>query len=104
MGLAAGVGGTVGELTGYLAGFGASGMITQTKIYAKTSKQIDKYGLWAIFLLALIPNPLFDVAGMIAGSVNIPWWKFMLSAGLGKVIKAIITAYFRVLFPYHFKP
>ena len=93
VGLFAGIGGTLGELTGYLAGYGGSGIITHTKAYNQTKKQIDKYGLWAIFFFALIPNPLFDLAGIVAGAVNIPWWKFLLAAGAGKVIKAIIVAY-----------
>lgn len=93
VGIAAGIGGTIGELTGYLAGFGLNGVVTHTRMYKKTSKQIDTYGLWAIFFLALIPNPVFDIAGMIAGSVGIRWWKFLLAAGGGKLIKAIVTAY-----------
>ncbi len=52
-----------------------------------------RYGLWVIFVLALIPNPVFDVAGIICGVLRIPVWKFLLAAGAGKVLKATIIAY-----------
>ena len=55
--------------------------------------KIDKYGIWAIFALALIPNPLFDIAGLAAGAAGIAWWKFLIAAGIGKTIRAIAFAY-----------
>ncbi|MGD9001150.1 MAG: VTT domain-containing protein, partial [Anaerolineae bacterium] len=52
----------------------------------------QRYGVFAIFLLALLPNPLFDVAGMAAGALRLPVWKFLLSCAAGKVIKNILFA------------
>ncbi|KAJ1291520.1 hypothetical protein BS78_02G321500 [Paspalum vaginatum] len=39
-----------------------------------------------IFLLASVPNPLFDLAGMLCGQFNIPFWKFFLATLIGKAI------------------
>jgi uncharacterized membrane protein YdjX (TVP38/TMEM64 family) len=51
-----------------------------------------KYGDLTIFLLALIPNPLFDIAGMVAGALKMPMWRFLLWVWLGKCIKMLAFA------------
>ncbi|KAB8106007.1 hypothetical protein EE612_040182 [Oryza sativa] len=44
-----------------------------------------------ILLLASVPNPLFDLAGILCGQFNIPFWKFFLATLIGKaVIKVYI--------------
>jgi len=47
----------------------------------------------ALFILAVIPNPLFDIGGIAAGSLGYPISKFFLWVGLGKTIKFLIVAY-----------
>ncbi|CAN6199502.1 unnamed protein product [Urochloa humidicola] len=39
-----------------------------------------------ILLLASVPNPLFDLAGILCGQFNIPFWKFFLATLIGKAI------------------
>nr|CAD1840470.1 unnamed protein product [Ananas comosus var. bracteatus] len=39
-----------------------------------------------ILLLASIPNPLFDLAGIMCGQFGIPFWKFFLATLIGKAI------------------
>ena len=46
-------------------------------------------GVVTIFVLALIPNPVFDLGGMAAGTLRFPLWKFLASSIAGKVIKNI---------------
>jgi membrane protein YqaA with SNARE-associated domain len=48
----------------------------------------------AIFLLAFIPNPVFDVAGIAAGALRIPVWKFIAATMLGRTLRFILLAYF----------
>ena len=93
VGLTIGIASSMGELIGYLVGYAGSGIVTSSKAYKKMEVRIKKYGLWAIFFLALIPNPLFDVAGLVAGAIGIKWWKFLLAMGAGKTVRAIIFAY-----------
>lgn len=93
VGLTIGIASSMGELIGYLVGYAGSGIVTSSKTYKKMEARIKKYGLWAIFFLALIPNPLFDVAGLVAGAIGIKWWKFLLAMGAGKTVRAIIFAY-----------
>lgn len=92
--LAAGAGSTVGELTGYLAGFGGQVIVEKRDWYGRVMKWMKKYGDITIFILSLIPNPLFDLAGMAAGTLKMPVWRFLLACFLGKFIKMFIFAYF----------
>jgi len=93
LGLTVGVASSFGELVGYLAGYSGSGIVKSSKVYKKIELQVEKYGLWAIFFLALVPNPLFDVAGLAAGALGIKWWKFLIAVTIGKTIRAIVFAY-----------
>jgi membrane protein DedA with SNARE-associated domain len=91
--LAAGTGGALGELSGYLAGFSGQAVVEQTKVYEKVSPWINKYGGWAILVLSAIPNPFFDIAGIAAGIAKMPLWKFLLFCWIGQLIKMAIFAY-----------
>ena len=64
VGLAAGTGGAIGELSGFLAGFSGQAVVERTDIYHRFKPWVDKYGGWAILVLSAIPNPFFDLAGM----------------------------------------
>jgi membrane protein DedA with SNARE-associated domain len=87
VGLAAGLGGTVGELSGYLAGFSGQAVVERMDIYNRIKPWVDKYGGWAILVLSAIPNPFFDVAGIAAGIAKMPLPTFLLFSGIGQLIK-----------------
>ncbi|HEX6034021.1 MAG TPA: VTT domain-containing protein [Anaerolineales bacterium] len=87
VGLAAGLGGTVGELSGYLAGFSGQAVVERMDIYNRIRPWVDKYGGWAILVLSAIPNPFFDVAGIAAGIAKMPLQTFLLFSGIGQLIK-----------------
>jgi uncharacterized membrane protein YdjX (TVP38/TMEM64 family) len=91
--IAAGTGGALGELTGYLAGFGGQAVVENTKIYNRFLPWVQKYGAWTILILAAIPNPFFDLAGIAAGASKIPLWKFLLFCWIGQLIKMAMFAY-----------
>jgi membrane protein YqaA with SNARE-associated domain len=92
VGLVAGVGQALGELTGYMAGYGGQTWLDEHSRYRRLRDWMQRYGVVAVFLLALLPNPLFDVAGVIAGALRFPVWKFLLSCAAGKIIKNAIFA------------
>jgi membrane protein DedA with SNARE-associated domain len=91
--LAAGSGATLGELSGYLAGFSGQMLIENQPRYDQMVGWMKKYGDFTIFILALIPNPAFDLAGMTAGALKLPVWRFLFWAWLGKLGKMLIFAY-----------
>ena len=91
--LAAGMGGALGELSGYLAGFGGSAVVENTAAYARVQPKVQKWGGWAVMALAAIPNPFFDLAGVAAGASKMPVWKFLLFCWIGQTIKMAAFAY-----------
>ncbi len=91
--LFAGTGGVIGELSGYLAGFSGQAVIERSDIYKKINPWIEKYGGWALLVLAAIPNPFFDVAGIAAGMAKMPLWKFMFFCWVGQLLKMAMFAY-----------
>jgi uncharacterized membrane protein YdjX (TVP38/TMEM64 family) len=93
VGLSAGAGGAIGELTGYLAGFSGQAVIERADIYERIAPWIEKYGGWAIRVLAAIPNPFFDIAGVAAGAAKMPMWRFLLFCFFGQIIKMAMFAY-----------
>ncbi len=92
VGIAGGVGQGLGELTGYMAGYSGQTWVDENRVYDRLARWMQRYGSLAIFVLAVIPNPLFDVGGMIAGALRFPAWKFLTSCITGKVIKSIAFA------------
>ena len=91
--IAAGSGATLGEITGYLAGFSGQGVIENRQWYEKVTGWMKKYGGITILVLAFIPNPVFDIAGMVAGALRMPLWKYILYSWIGKVGKMMLFAY-----------
>ena len=91
--LAAGAGAALGELSGYLAGFSGQAVVEDSERYKKVVHWMEKYGDVTILVLAFIPNPLFDLAGMTAGILKMPVWKFLLYCVVGKVLKMMMFAY-----------
>ncbi len=92
VGLLLGFGAAFGELTGYLAGVAGGEIITHQTHAKKLYPKIEKWGALAIFVLALLPNPLFDVGGFIAGSLRIPIFRFMFATAVGKTIRFGLVA------------
>ena len=91
--LAAGTGGALGELSGYLAGFGGQAAVERIDIYNRIHPWVVKYGGWAILIFSAIPNPFFDLVGIAAGISKMPFWRFMLSCWVGQIIKMSFFAF-----------
>ena len=91
--IAAGAGAALGELTGYLAGFSGQGVVNDIPMYERITQWTERYGGWVILILALIPNPFFDVAGAAAGALKMRVHVFLIWAFAGKVLKMLLIAY-----------
>ena len=92
VGIVAGLGQAVGELTGYAAGWSGRSLLPDSPTTNRLSSLLQRRGLIVIFLLALIPNPLFDLAGIAAGVLRMPVLGYLAAAASGKVIKNIVVA------------
>lgn len=96
VGLAAGLGNATGELLGYGAGrIGASALEGRAlpKWWFLLRGWLLRYGFFAILALALIPNPVFDALGLLAGSLGYPVRRFWLACLLGNSVKYVGVAY-----------
>ena len=93
IGLVAGVAEPLGELTGYLAGYGGGAVIENKAYYEKLRHWMEHRGFATIFVLSALPNPLFDLAGISAGALHMPVWQFLLACWLGKTSKALVIAW-----------
>lgn len=93
VGLISSFGATIGELTGYIAGRSGRVIIKDNAKFEKIEKWMARYGLWTIFVLAIIPNPAFDLAGIVSGATKISVWKYFLVTWAGKFIKFLTFAY-----------
>ena len=91
--LAAGLGAAVGELTGYLAGFSGQVIIERRDWYDRLTNLMQKYGYLTILVLAFIPNPIFDLAGMAAGMLKMPVHQFLFWCSIGKILKMLVFSY-----------
>ena len=91
--LVAGSGAALGEITGYLAGFSGQGFAAGSKLYGRLQAWTAANGAWAILVLALVPNPFFDVAGATAGLLKMRFSSFLAATWVGKVIKMLAFAY-----------
>lgn len=93
--VAAGLGASFGELSGYLAGFSGQGVVERAALYSRLMTWMKAHQNWAygmILLLAFIPNPMFDLAGMAAGALKLPLWKFLIACSIGKILKMLVFA------------
>jgi len=89
----AGAGEALGEITGYLAGSSGSIVLEDRESYRKSARLMKRWGVWFIMALAFIPNPAFDIVGIIAGALKMPVTKFLWGTFLGKLMRALLLAY-----------
>jgi uncharacterized membrane protein YdjX (TVP38/TMEM64 family) len=92
LGLAAGSGAAIGELSGYLAGLSGQAIVEDNATYRRLSAWVKRYGGLAIFGLAAIPNPFFDLGGISAGALRMPVLRFLLWCAAGKSLRMFVVA------------
>lgn len=93
--IAAGTGDAIGEMSAYWVGYAGERIIVDEHLpaYQKAVSWMDKYGIWTVFGIALVPILPYDLVGMAAGALKIAWWKCLLATFCGKVPRAFIVAY-----------
>ena len=93
IGLAAGAGSALGEITGYMAGFSGQVVFENSRFYPRLERWMRRRGFIAITVLSFVPNPFFDVAGATAGALRFPLWKFLLACFVGKAVRYSLVAW-----------
>ena len=85
VGLVGGGGAAIGEITGYMAGYSGRGLVERSGMYDRVEGWVKRWGAMTIFVLSLVPF-VFDLAGIAAGALRFPFWKFLLLCWLGRTI------------------
>lgn len=102
--LVGGMGTALGEQASYLCGLmygkgGRSGA-RRPAPSGRVARWMGKNAFLTVFLFALAPLPVFDIAGIGAGIEHMKWHRYLLAAFLGKTLKfAVFTVCFFVVFP-----
>ena len=90
VGLCGAVGTTLGECVGFFFGDRVAALKNPTE--RKVYDFVSKYGCVAVGIFAVLPLPLFDIAGIAAGAMGMKWYKFVISCFIGKLIKTTAFA------------
>lgn len=93
VGIAGGTGAVLGEITGFMVGYSGRGMVKSSQTYIRLEGWMRRWGTKAIFIFSLIPFFPFDLAGIVAGILRFPLWKFLLACWAGRIIKYICIAW-----------
>jgi membrane protein DedA with SNARE-associated domain len=93
VGLVGGVAAGLGEITGYMAGLGGSPLAQRSRFYPRVERWVQRWGSLTIFALAFIPGPVFDLAGIAAGTMRMPFRRFLAACLAGKVLRFAVVAW-----------
>ncbi|MCH7890973.1 MAG: VTT domain-containing protein [Gemmatimonadetes bacterium] len=91
IGLIAGFAETLGETTGYFLGYSGRAVITQTRIYLRLEGWMRRRGWVLLFLISVIPNPIFDIIGVAAGALAATVKGAQPSLPLARAIKRLLA-------------
>lgn len=93
--LVASIGGTLGEISGYVLGYGGRTFVSpeRSETYQKAETWMKRHGGLTIFLFALIPFFIFDFVGIAAGVLRYPVKRFLFFAWLGRLPRSLIECY-----------
>ena len=89
VGVVGAAGSIIGEITGYAAGYSGRDLAGRGRNYLRVEGWMKKRGSLIVFVFAVMPILPLDVAGIVAGALRFPLWKFLLVAGVGKTIKYV---------------
>lgn len=93
--LVASIGGALGEITGYYAGYLGRAVIApeHSERYQVAEGWMRRHGGWTIFLFAFFPFLIFDFVGIAAGVFRYPIKKFLLFCWAGRLPRSFIECY-----------
>ncbi|MEZ4705115.1 MAG: VTT domain-containing protein [Bdellovibrionota bacterium] len=90
VGLVCGTSAALGESLAY--GLGRMGRPLTSTMIQPLQQWMKKHDLLTLYILSALPNPLFDVAGYAAGTLQISWIRFFLATSLGKGTRFYLLA------------
>jgi membrane protein YqaA with SNARE-associated domain len=95
VGIAGALGSVIGESVGFFVGRSGRGVVEQTRFYRWVQRQLEHpwRAFVVLFALSAPPNPAFDVAGLTAGAMGLPYWIFLSAVFLARLVRFGIVAF-----------
>jgi len=96
VGIAGALGSVIGESVSFFVGRSGRGVVEQTRFYRWVQRQLEHpwRAFVVLFALSAPPNPAFDVAGLTAGAMGLPYWIFLSAVFLARLVRFGIVAFF----------
>ena len=91
LGLVGGIGAATGELVGYILGVRGRRVLEGGRLYERLKALSAQRTGPVLLASAIMPVP-FDVAGVWAGAIRYPIWRFLILVTAGKLIKVTAIA------------
>ena len=92
VGIVGGLGAAIGEFTGYAAGYSGQAIVQKRQLYNRLEGWMKRWGSLTIFFLSAAPL-FFDLAGIAAGALRFPIWKFFIACWLGRTVLYLAIAW-----------
>lgn len=88
------VGSTLGEGVGYLFGYSSKKLTHSEKHFLDFFSRLfhHRHTPWVIIVFSFIPNPFFDIVGIVAGASLFPAKKFLILVFIGRFARDLIIA------------
>jgi len=97
VGIVAGIGSAIGELSGYIVGLGGEAILRKKgkegDRYRHGKEIFEKYGFFGISFAAFFPFSPIDFVGVLAGMLRYGWKKFLLATMIGKIPRYLLVSY-----------
>jgi membrane protein YqaA with SNARE-associated domain len=92
VGIIAGIGSSIGELVGYALGVSGRQAVEGNFLHRKFERLAQGRTGAALFAFSVLPVP-FDVAGIWAGTIKYPIFRFLAFVMAGKIVKMTAVAF-----------
>jgi membrane protein YqaA with SNARE-associated domain len=92
--VAGALGSVLGESVAFFVGRSGRGAVEDTRFYRWVQVQMRHpwRAFMLLFALSAPPNPAFDVAGLAAGALGLPYWLFFTAVFLGRIVRVGLIA------------
>jgi len=88
------LGSVLGESVAFFIGRSGQRIFEETRLYLWVHRQLQHpwRAFAVLFLFSAPPNPVFDVAGLTAGALGLPYWLFFTAVFLSRMIRFALIA------------
>jgi membrane protein YqaA with SNARE-associated domain len=89
------LGSVLGESVAFIAGRAELGLVSEHPIYRRLHRVAERPLLAGVLLFAFaaLPNPIFDVGGLAAGAVGVPYRVFFVAVLAARLIRLALIVW-----------